>query len=480
MNEIETKTKGIEIFGCVRRLSNAERVFLWSAVSNVTVVARIAGDVNEEKLKRALNTVRRMHPLAGAKVSFDEDHDAWFSTENVPKTILRIVPRISETQWSEEIQREHLTPFEPEKGPLIRFVLLYSPQVSELIAYANHSICDGVALANLIRDILVCYAHPEKNVQVIHPPSGQDYLPKTSLSKFIEKENIDSVNDRWRKRPHYFSQNDFHAIHDAIWGKIRYGLVILQLELEETSDLISRCREHGITIVSAVTASFFAAYQDVRGPFPDGKGVISTPVDLRRHLKGPIGDVFCLFAGGFNLSFSYNREKTFWENAQELHKMIETRVKSLDLTSLDMENFDQTLIDACFGFAPYVKLIPEAFVRTENLSAFAKDTENVAFGLFRGVMSGLLANIANTNLGRMDYPENCGDLRLDRMFFVPPACWGSLILGGVGVSGRLVFSLNYIVDAKGVSTSIACDMIRIRNRALEYLGFPEKANDRAM
>jgi len=32
--------------------------------------------------------------------------------------------------------------------------------------------------------------------------------------------------------------------------------------------------------------------------------------------------------------------------------------------------------DACFSFAPYMQLIPDAFERTKNLSAFARDTKN--------------------------------------------------------------------------------------------------------
>ncbi len=54
------------------------------------------------------------------------------------------------------------------------------------------------------------------------------------------------------------------------------------------------------------------------------------------------------------------------------------------------------------------------------------------------------------------------------------------ILGGIGVSGRLAFSLNYIEQVKDNGLSPTEDMIRIRNRALEYLGFPEKANDDAV
>lgn len=54
-----------------------------------------------------------------------------------------------------------------------------------------------------------------------------------------------------------------------------------------------------------------------------------------------------------------------------------------------------------------------------------------------------------------------------------------LVLGGVGQSGKLVFSLNCVEEAGDDGSLLARDMIRIRNRAIELLGFPEKANDRA-
>jgi hypothetical protein len=41
-------------------------------------------------------------------------------------------------------------------------------------------------------------------------------------------------------------------------------------------------------------------------------------------------------------------------------------------------------------------------------------------------------------------------------------------------------SLNYVVELGNEDSPLDRDMIRVRNRALEYLGFPEKANDRAM
>jgi len=44
---------------------------------------------------------------------------------------------------------------------------------------------------------------------------------------------------------------------------------------------------------------------------------------------------------------------------------------------------------------------------------------------------------------------------------------------------NIAFSLNYIERVNG-GNDLTRHMIRIRNRALEYLGFPENASDKAI
>jgi NRPS condensation-like uncharacterized protein len=483
MNQIKQKSPPTDLPGCIRRLSNVERLFLWSFQTNIAVAARIIGDVKEKDLERALDAVCRTHPLTRCKVIFDDHHDAWFSGDGVPKTIFRTVPRTSDTQWFDEIRREYLTPFEPEIGPLIRFVLVYSPQVSELIVFSEHSICDGTALANLIRDLLGSYANPKKEVEVISPPMITNYLPKEgrfSLPKLIGRVFINHYNNQWRKKPHYISQENFNEIHAAYWQKFRYNIVLLQLEPEETLDLSLRCKESEVTIGSALTAAFLAAYQEVIGPLPKNKRSISIPFDLRRHLKEDTGNGFCFLTGGFNFPFAYDGKKSFWKNAQDLHRIIQKRVKMLDNSGLDMEHFDPTLIDAFFNLAPYIKQVPDAFNQTESLSAFARDKKSPAITISNKISS-KLPGLITTNLGRLDFPETYGDLRLDRMFLVPSTGEDvPLVLGGVGVCSKLVFSLNYLEQNDSNNPSSTGDMIRVRNKALEYLGFPEKANESAM
>jgi NRPS condensation-like uncharacterized protein len=393
------------------------------------------------------------------------------------------VKRRSETQWFEEIRHEHRIPFEPERGPLVRFALVYSPQVSELIAFAQHSICDGTAVANLIRDLLICYSEPAKEAKTIQPLDLTDYILKdkdSSQSRSAGEATIDDLNKQWRERQFRFSEEDFIEIHSAFWRKFTYSLALIQLEPDETSDLIARCRENGVTIISALSAAFVAARQEALGFLPGDNRSIGIPFDLRRHLGWDIKESFCFFAGDFNLQFSYNQDKPFWENARDLHRIIQERVKMLDASGLDMRFFDPTLVDAVFSFAQYVQKIPEAFDRTENLSRFARDSKNIAFAISKKAISRHPPMIV-TNLGRLNFPQTYGDLRLERMFFAPPASETiPIILGGVGIGGSLTLCLTYLENNEMGGHSLSEDMIAIRNRALQFLGFPEKANDRAI
>lgn len=97
------------------------------------------------------------------------DGGIWFSTDDVQGSMLRIVPRKSDSQWFGEVQYESNILFDSSAGPLIRFVLVYSPEVSDLIVFAKHEICDGRALAFLICDIFMHVADPLLAKTIAHP-----------------------------------------------------------------------------------------------------------------------------------------------------------------------------------------------------------------------------------------------------------------------------------------------------------------------
>ena len=465
---------GTDVSGCIRKVSNLERFFLWSPENNVSMITRIVGNVSEEKLMDALEKVRQVHPLVGARIVFDKDYDAWFSTDNVPKPSFKILNRVSDKQWFEELQREIQTPFNLETGPMIKFMLIYSEEISDLVIICSHSICDGMSLAYLVRDLLNFYTNPEQEVKVLNPPSIVDLLPKRDDSS--DSQRINYLNMQWRKNPHYFDHEDFNALQATYWENNLFGTVLLELDPPEAKILSKRCKEEGVTIGSAVITAFIAAHEDIIGSERNEKQ-ISIPFDLRRHATMQVEDVFCLCVGASRFPYDYDAKRSFWENALILHNDIHKRVETLDWSGIEIPDFDPTFLDAVSRFAPLKEVIPDAYTRTDNLTKFSNDANNIAFLIAKKTGEKSQPDIIPSNLGKIDILEAYGDLIIDRMVFLPSGSYFvPLVLGGISVNGKIVFSLSY-PQPKNIGESMTNEMVQIRNKALEYLEFPDMISE---
>jgi NRPS condensation-like uncharacterized protein len=473
----ENNCCGTDISGCIRKVSNLERFFIWSPENNVSMITRILGNVSEEKLMDALDKVRQAHPLVGAKIVFDKEHNAWFSTDNVPKPNFKILNRVSDKQWFEELQREIQTPFNLETGPMIKFMLIYSEEVSDLVIICSHSICDGMSLAYLVRDLLSFYTNHEQEVKALDPPNIVDLLPKRD--DLADSQRVNYLNAQWRKNPHYFDHEDFNALQTTYWENNLFGIVLLELSASEAKVLSKRCKGKGVTIGSAVMAAFIAAYEDIIGSEMDQKQ-ISIPFDLRRHATTPVGDVFCLCVGASRFPYDYDSKRSFWENALILHNEIHKRVETLDWSGIEIPDFDPAFLDAVSRFAPLKEVIPDAYARTDNLAKFSNDSNNIAFLIAKKTDKKSQPDIIPSNLGKIDILETYGDLGIDRMVFIPSGSYFvPLVLGGISVNGNMVFSLSY-PQPKNVGESMTKKMVQIRNKALEYLEFPDVISEDAM
>lgn len=483
------KKKGLDINGCnavntlgyIRKLSNLERMYLWSPYSDVSMATRIKGNISEEKLRGALDIVLQMHPLAGAKIVFDDDYNAWFSTDNVIKPFFKTVNMTYDTQWLEELQREIRIPFNPETGPLIRFVLVHSETVSDLVVICNHSICDGMSIVYLIRDLLDIYTNPEQEIKVINPVDIRDFLPKGgfSLQSVMMKLFMANANRKWEKNPYYFDHKDAVAVQEAYWERYKFNTALLELEPSETKSLLKQCRDNGVSIGSAVITAFIAAHEDTVGPFVKNQKQLWVPFDMRRHTTTSIGDVFGLCIGAPRFSYTYNSKKAFWENAAVLHNAIHKRVAKLDSHTMETHDSHPTFMDALSSFALLKEIVPEAYTKTENLKRYFQDEKNITFSFAKRSKS-MVPGAIPSNLGPLDIPEIYGDLKIDKMMFFPVISDSvPLNLGGVSIGDKMIFSLSY-PESRDMGTITTGEMIQIRNRALEYLGFPDKTSEKSI
>ena len=429
----------------IRKLSNLERMYLWSPYSDVSMVAKISGNVSEERLYNALYIILQMHPLAGAKIVLDDEYNAWLSTDNVPKPTIKSVRRVSDTQWFDELQHEIKIPFNPETGPIIRFILLHSETVSDLVIICNHSICDGMSLVYLVRDLLNNYTNPEKEIKVIPPIDIINLLPRggSSLQSCIMKFFIGRANRKWEKNPYRFTHKDAVTLQNAYWEKYKFNTVLLELEPPETESLLEKCRNKGVSIGSAVITAFIAAHEDLVAPFVGNQKQLWVPFDLRRHATTPIDDVFCFCVGSPRFSYTYKSNRSFWDNCLVMHKEIHKRVKKLDSAAIEIPDFDSTLLDALSTFALLKDTIPEAYAKTENLSRFIQDEKNIAFS-FAKQSAHMNPGTISSNLRRLEIPEIYWGLKIGKMDFIPIISDSiPLNLGGISIGNNMLFSISY-------------------------------------
>ena len=122
-------------------------------------------------------------------------------------------------------------------------------------------------------------------------------------------------------------------------------------------------------------------------------------------------------------------------------------------------------------------LVPTHLPRYEKLSAFSERDDVVSSILKREKMESLdkiFMGTAVTNLTSMGFPREYGDLKLDRLIFIPggafPLSNVNLVLGAVTCSGRLSLIVEY--DEGVINTDT---MTKIRDKAMGFLldGLPQ-------
>ena len=234
------------------------------------------------------------------------------------------------------------------------------------------------------------------------------------------------------------------------------------LPKKETSKLVEECKQHGVTVNSALNTAFLAASNDVRGAL---NKKIMVPVNTRKHYKKPIGDHFGVYVSGFELKLSYNAKKDFWENAKIFNEKarenlyIEKIFKFAAITDI----IDQTIVDAR-QFSFFGPLVPSSSSRYEKIHAFSSNEKNVINKRAKKQIPGL-PGLAITNLGRLDYPTQYGSLELDRFILITSGTpYIELVIPVVTVAGKLTFTINYLEGTTDTPT-----MEKIKNKVLEYL-----------
>ena len=418
------------------RPMGAERATLMLPL-NVVMVARISGHVDLEEMRSTVEKLRARHALLAVRITIDADDKAWYTTKDVPALPFRAIERKTDSQWLDVAVEEYRTSFPVNIGPLVRFALVQS-DVSELIVCGHHAICDGISLAYLIRDILEHLATPSDAVEQLPQPPVVDCetVPTPPSIGFVAKAVISLMNRAWRKKNLRFNFNSMKQLHKLYWQEnAGIRLIAWQLSESETTRLVKRCREEGVTVNSSLWAVFLAAQHSVQGSDERFRSRAGLAISTRDKLKLPVGESFGFYASSHKVLLKRYQGKSFWDAARTVHEQIRHSIDSANpFQMLSAMLLDPTLLDSLY-FSKYG--LAKNGMSDKLLKKMMWDKVN--FGC------------VITNVGRIDIPATYGDLKLDAVY--GPFVYSDVnekTVGVITVGKRATFGMSYdesIVDS---------------------------------
>lgn len=440
--------------------------------NNVAVIATVNGNIFEDDLIEALKKVARMHPMMGVRIVVDSNHDTWFTDEGALPLQLKIISRKSSRQWINVIENEHNIPFDFEKGPLIRFILLKSVEISDLIVICQHSICDGISLTNLIQDIMFLLSNPETNVKRIDPvlPVSENFpaVPLRFKLKLLKNKMImDRINRKWDKQRVVFDNEDYHDIHESYTQKYKHKIIVKELTDAQTSALVNWCHQNHVTVNSALSVALLAGKHDIRGGSDGTNPMIQIAVNIRDQFKKPVERVFGLLAGGIKFEFEYLPDKTFSDNVSLFHQKVQHELNGNKiLEPLIGYYINPTLVDG-INFATYGRWVSDDFSRYEKISGFIQNKSNKAVAISDQIIDNM-PGLMISNLGNIKTQKEYGSLKLDQLHFVTSSSpFLDLVIGVVTVNGKLTLTLTYMEDVNSCDSGI--ELEKIMYKSIEYL-----------
>ena len=456
-----------------RKVTGAERFFSHSPFSTVTLVARIKGNVTKIMLKNAVDKVQQRHALLQVRIKEDQEGNLWFTSEGVQEIPIEVVHRKSENDWIKVHTEGAKLPYDFEARPAIRFILVQSPEMSELIILCHHIICDGMSLAYLARDLMVHLGDQAAEAQLLPPPEpiSLDNLPSEVTPSGLIKYFVNKIKQKWADEYESFDQEDYEVLNKAYWDNYNHEILSIELTEDKTSALVARCRQENVTVNTALITAWVGAQNAVMSPQPHHSKTVNA-VSLRDRLPNPPGEGMGYYALGVEVKYKYNPKKSFWGNARKYHKKITANTSNKKVFG-DLPIFlqmDSNIYEA-LNFKKLGTLVDRNSPRYEKLHGFGKREDVVVRLLKQAKMETLDAKLfgpAITNLGRLDFPITYGSLELDRLIMQPggafPLVHVDMVLGAVTCAGKLSLVIEYAEEAVDTAT-----MKQIKAKALDFL-----------
>ncbi|MDA3899135.1 MAG: condensation domain-containing protein [Spirochaetes bacterium] len=375
----------------------------------------IRGSLTREQVSEALIKTADEYPLATVRVEKLADKRQFITTDDVPEFTLTVKANFT-GEWSDEVVTSLQEPFDNEKGPMARFKLLQSGDENSLIAVFHHAVCDGVGALIFLEEFMKFLSNPAKSIVI---PDDDSWAPM--LHKVIHPDNLKTIEGFGL--PEFATDKGYTQIEvkeqePVNFPCLPFALQSVSLSKEETSRVVLRAKESGVTVHAYAGALILQCFAEEFGPQKGYTRTIQSPINFRPQLVEGAEKMFGLFNGLVTAECDCSLQRSTAEIAHQIKESFQSTISSLKPLS-GYYNFMEYYLDG-----------------VEDPELLYENREE------RGTPMNY--DFSFSNLGRVSLEQKYGDFILEEIYGpVFSAAKGERVIGAVTFQGRLFMTLIY-------------------------------------
>lgn len=391
---------------------------MFSPNINVATKVDITGKIDIDKLKAAIRDAVKANEILNCRIVLLENGDAVYEKMEEPAYNIEE----SNIDWTELIMKNQALRFKLEIGELIRFFIIVDENNLQLLIIAHHLAGDGLSFSYLVEDMMKAMKGEKLKYKPLCVQNGND-LPKDSGFNPVVKLLLDKMNKAWNKLNKAFSYSDSDEIFHKYWSTRKTIILCEQLNEQEYKKINDNAKLRNISINSLITTALIEAYGE--------KADVGLAVNIRDKGNTGMGN----YASGVSVLYSYNKNLSFFQNAQIVHRRIYKKLdnpKRKYLVVQFMDSMAGTFIDsaAMASYGGYDNKISRKLVR---LMSYDKPKD-----------------ISLTNLTKLNIPQNYGEFEIKNYSFVAPLIPNALRVIGVASLGGCINLTMHAYDDKNL------------------------------
>ncbi len=310
----------------------------------------LEGNLTTDDILKAVEDAYSQNETTMSRLVLEEGK-LWFRT--MDRTGCKAMVDVRD--WRQIMKEDEGDVLRIDEGEFFRTYVIKKENHYELFIRAHHIAADGKSLVILLNDI----CDSLEGVRVNYKPLnnlGAERIPANQKPLFPVYLLIQYMNRIWKKKGQpFFTWKEYYAVHKKFWNTSESEVILEEVGEEEVSRIRAACKEHKITVNSYILAKLFKENPEYQH--------ICFPISLRNENRSISNKAFMV-----RTRYRYNQKKSFWENAERLHraarKLIENRKNRYEL-SLRVRCMEPSLLDSALLYThlgydnPISKLLAE-------------------------------------------------------------------------------------------------------------------------